>query len=40
MVPSGHRMVNSDRVEGHERRYRDYFATPCVYESFFEGGSE
>ena len=31
----GHRMVNRDRVEGHERLYRDYFATPCVYESFF-----
>ena len=28
-------MVNRDRVEGHERLYRDYFATPCVYESFF-----
>ena len=24
-----------DRVESHERLYRDYFATPCVYESFF-----
>ena len=32
---SGHIMVNRDRVEGHERLYRDYFATPCVYESFF-----
>ena len=32
---SGHRMVNCDRVEGHERLYRDYFATPGVYESFF-----
>ena len=31
----GHRMVNRDRVEGHEKLYRDYFATPCVYESFF-----
>ena len=31
----GHRMVNRDRVEGHERLYRDYFAIPCVYESFF-----
>ena len=31
----GHIMVNRDRVEGHERLYRDYFATPCVYESFF-----
>ena len=31
----GHRMVNRDRVEGHERLYRDYFATPYVYESFF-----
>ena len=31
----GHRMVNRDRVEGHERLYRGYFATPCVYESFF-----
>ena len=30
----GHRMVNRDRVEGHERLY-DYFATPCVYECFF-----
>ena len=30
-----HRMVNRDRVEGHERLYRDYFATLCVYESFF-----
>ena len=30
----GHKMVNRDRVEGHERLYRDYFATPCVYESF------
>ena len=33
-VPS-HRMINRDRVEGHERLYSDYFATPCVYESFF-----
>ena len=32
---SGHRMVNRDRFEGHERLYRDYFATSCVYESFF-----
>ena len=32
---SCHRMVNRDRVEGCERLYRDYFATPCVYESFF-----
>ena len=32
---SGHRMVNRDRVEGHESFYHDYFATPCVYESFF-----
>ena len=31
----GHRTVNRGRVEGHERLYRDYFATPCVYESFF-----
>ena len=31
----GHIMVNRDRVEGHEKLYRDYFATPCVYESFF-----
>ena len=31
----GHIMVNRDRVEGYERFYRDYFATPCVYESFF-----
>ena len=31
----GHIMVNRDRVEGHERLYRDYFATPYVYESFF-----
>ena len=31
----GHKMVNRDRVEGHERLYRDYFATPCMYESFF-----
>ena len=31
----GYRMVNRDRVEGHERLYRDYFSTPCVYESFF-----
>ena len=31
----GHRMVNRDRVEGYERLYRDYFATLCVYESFF-----
>ena len=31
----GHRMVNRDRVEGYERLYRDYFATPCVNESFF-----
>ena len=31
----GHIMVNCDRVEGHERLYRDYFAIPCVYESFF-----
>ena len=30
-----HRMVNRDRAEGHERLYRDYFATPCVYESLF-----
>ena len=30
-----HKMVNHDRVEGHERLYRDYFATPRVYESFF-----
>ena len=28
-------MVNRDRVEGHERLYRDYFATPCVYEKLF-----
>ena len=28
-------MVNRDRVECHKRLYRDYFATPCVYESFF-----
>ena len=28
-------MVNRDIVEGHERLYRDYFTTPCVYESFF-----
>ena len=28
-------MVNRDRVEGLERLYRDYFATPCVYEVFF-----
>ena len=28
-------MVNRDRAEGHERLNRDYFATPCVYESFF-----
>ena len=32
----GHRMVNRDRVEDHERLYCDYFATPCVYESFFQ----
>ena len=32
---TGHRMVNRDRVEGYERLYRDYFSTPCVYESFF-----
>ena len=32
----GHRMINRDRVEGHERLYCDYFATPCVYESFFQ----
>ena len=31
----GHIMVNRDRVEDHERLYHDYFATPCVYESFF-----
>ena len=31
----GHIMVNRDRVEGRERLYRNYFATPCVYESFF-----
>ena len=31
----GHKMVNCDRVEGHERLSRDYFTTPCVYESFF-----
>ena len=31
----GHIIVNRDRVEGHEILYRDYFATPCVYESFF-----
>ena len=31
----GHRMVNRDRIEGHEKLYCDYFATPCVYESFF-----
>ena len=31
----GHIMVNCDRVAGHERLYRDYFATPFVYESFF-----
>ena len=31
----GHIMVNRDRVEVHERLYHDYFATPCVYESFF-----
>ena len=31
----GHRMVNRDRVEGHEKLYHDYFATPSVYESFF-----
>ena len=33
---SGHRMINRDRVEGHERLYCDYFATLCVYESFFQ----
>ena len=27
-------MVNRDRVEGHERLYRDYFATHCVYKTF------
>ena len=31
----GYKMVNRDRVEGHKILYRDYFATPCVYESFF-----
>ena len=31
----GHRMVNRDRVEGHERLYCYYFATPYVYKSFF-----
>ena len=31
----GHKMINRDRVEGHERLYRDYFATLCVYDSFF-----
>ena len=31
----GHIMVNRDRVEGHKILYRDYFTTPCVYESFF-----
>ena len=31
----GHIMVTRDRVECHERLYRDYFATPCVYKSFF-----
>ena len=30
-----HRIVNRDRVEGHERLYRDYFAIPCVYEKKF-----
>ena len=34
----GHRTINRDRVEGHERLYHDYFATPCVYESFFRRG--
>ena len=28
-------MVNRDRVKGHERLYRDYFATPYVYEILF-----
>ena len=32
---TGHIMVNRDIVEGHERLYHDYFATPCVYKSFF-----
>ena len=31
----GYRMVNRDRIEGQKRLYCDYFATPCVYESFF-----
>ena len=31
----GHRMVNRDRAEAHKILYRDYFATPCVYESIF-----
>ena len=32
----GHIMVNRNRVEGHEILYHDYFATPCIYESFFQ----
>ena len=32
----GHIMVNRDRAEGHEILYRDYFATTCVYKSFFQ----
>ena len=32
---TGHIMINRDRVEGHERLYHDYFATPYVYKSFF-----
>ncbi|XP_052209296.1 uncharacterized protein LOC127812807 [Diospyros lotus] len=31
----GRRTINRGRVEGHERLYRDYFVTPCVYEGFF-----
>ncbi|XP_052203949.1 uncharacterized protein LOC127809225 [Diospyros lotus] len=31
----GRRTINRGRVEGHERLYHDYFATPCVYERFF-----
>ncbi|XP_020262857.1 uncharacterized protein LOC109838841 [Asparagus officinalis] len=28
----GHRIVNHDLIEGHERLYRDYFANPPKYE--------
>ena len=36
----GHRTINRGRVEGHERFYRDYFATLVYMKGFSEGDSE